>query len=79
MYTHINQGWMTEPSLPNQVDFSSFIIHITMSDDVPVADMAKKTEIKWSSKYNDEDADVELVSSDGWHFKVHSYRLQTFS
>jgi len=42
-------------------------------------DIVKKTEIKWSTKYNDEDADVELVSSDGWHFKVHSYRLQNIS
>jgi hypothetical protein len=38
-----------------------------------------KTKIKWSSKYNEDDADVELISSDGWHFRVHSYRLQTFS
>jgi len=40
---------------------------------------AKKTDVKWSTKYNDDDADVELVSSDGWHFKVHSYQLQTVS
>jgi hypothetical protein len=38
-----------------------------------------KPKIKWSSKYNEDDADIELISSDGWHFKVHSYRLQTFS
>jgi hypothetical protein len=30
-------------------------------------------------KYNSEDADVTLVSSDGVEFKVHSYRLQAAS
>jgi len=34
---------------------------------------------KWSTEYRDDDADLELISSDGWHFKVHSYRLQTVS
>jgi hypothetical protein len=53
-----------------------------MTTDDPMTktiDIAKTTESKWSSKYNDENADVELISSDGWHFKVHSYRLQFIS
>ena len=60
----------------------STVHYINMtSDDISTigTDTAKKTEIKWSTKYNDEDADVVLVSSDGWHFKVHSYQLQTIS
>jgi hypothetical protein len=30
-------------------------------------------------KYNSQDADVTIVSSDGVSFKVHSYQLQTAS
>jgi hypothetical protein len=36
---------------------------------------------KWKphDKYNSEDADVTIVSSDGVAFKVHSYQLQAAS
>ena len=42
----------------------------------PTPKAAKKTKLKWCAKYQDEEADVELIASDGWHFKVHSYRLR---
>ena len=32
-----------------------------------------------SKKYNSDDADISLVSSDNVLFKVHSYRLMTAS
>jgi len=34
---------------------------------------------KVHGKYNSDDADVTIVSSDGVEFKVHSYRLQAAS
>jgi hypothetical protein len=48
-------------------------------DPTDIEPVTKAAGTKWSTKYNDEDADLELISSDGWHFKVHSYRLQTVS
>jgi hypothetical protein len=35
----------------------------------------KKKDKKWSKKYNFPDGDVDIVSSDGMSFKVHSYIL----
>lgn len=38
-----------------------------------------KEPLKTSEAYDDEDADIELISSDNILFKVHSYRLQCAS
>jgi hypothetical protein len=36
-------------------------------------------EPKTCEDYDDDDADIELISSDNFRFKVHSYRLQSAS
>jgi hypothetical protein len=41
-------------------------------------DKEKKTPTV-STKYNSDDADISLISSDNVLFKVHSYRLMTAS
>lgn len=41
-------------------------------------DKARKTPAI-SEKYNSDDADISLISSDNVLFKVHSYRLMTAS
>ena len=41
-------------------------------------DKEKKTP-NMSKKYNSDDADISIISSDNILFKVHSYRLMTAS
>jgi len=41
-------------------------------------DREKKTPIM-STRYNSDDADISVISSDNILFKVHSYRLMTAS
>jgi hypothetical protein len=38
-----------------------------------------KEEPKTCEDYDDDDADIELISSDNVRFKIHSYRLQSAS
>jgi hypothetical protein len=45
---------------------------------VKVSDEPKR-EPTLSDKYNDEDADITLISSDNVAFKVHSYQLMAAS
>jgi len=78
--THTHASGLLRFKLHSLIDFDlSFLstYHSTMTVNVnPTPKAAKKTKLKWCAKYQDEEADVELIASDGWHFKVHSYRLR---
>lgn len=52
---------------------------LELPSDVASTNQDNKNELKMHERYNADDADLELVSSDGTIFKVHSYQLQAAS
>jgi hypothetical protein len=54
--------------------FNIDTITLTASDRIEPTEEPKTCE-----DYDDDDADIELISSDNFRFKVHSYRLQSAS
>lgn len=49
------------------------------AEDVPQPVPQQARKVKWSERYNEDDADVTIVSSDGVRFKVHSFMLKSSS
>jgi len=65
---------MTKTPMPGAVEAT--VVEKTTSDSTTATEVDLP---KICEEYDSDDADVVLISSDNYRFKVHSYRLQCFS
>jgi len=65
---------MTKTPKPGAIEAT--VLEKTTSDSTTAPEVNPP---KICKEYDSDDADVVLISSDNYRFKVHSYRLQCFS